>query len=300
MSSNKNVFYVLIATIVFLTAVFSFVISEKLGRKKNAGPADDLRNGWFQFGMGEYNQAVIFFKKASKDAPKNSDDYFKARYGLACAYWLKLPASNSPRAKKIFKDIIKKKPDGDYAAWSMLALVRMAHIVPFGTAPDYPLLREEYLKISRKFPDHIAGHEAFIYMIETYLATLKKNDAEFAKTRLEDFLAKHADSPFLSSAWGLYSKACETLGLKNEMLAAEIKSLETLELDPADPYMDKSDRYWSISVIAEFEVGDFDTARKYYELLIKEYPGEKRNFAAKTAIERMNSIENDFRRELYE
>jgi hypothetical protein len=61
--------------------------------------------------------------------------------------------------------------------------------------------------------------------------------------------------------------------------------------------MENSTDYWSIAVVAEFEAGDFDTARKYYKLLMGEYPRDRRNFGALKAIERMNALEEKLRME---
>ena len=61
--------------------------------------------------------------------------------------------------------------------------------------------------------------------------------------------------------------------------------------------MENSTDYWYIAVVAEFEVGDFETARKYYRLLMTEYPRDRRNFGAKTAIERMDALEEKLRKE---
>jgi tetratricopeptide (TPR) repeat protein len=297
MKSEKT--KILFTGIAVITLVFIVVFAtvEKKKKSKAENPAEEIASGWNQFKVGEYNQARKIFEKVLKNVPEKSDYRIQALYGLGYTQWLKLPNADKPAAESAFNEIISGFPDSDYAVWSMLALARMKHVVPSGEIPDYPALRKEYQEIYDKYPDHIAGQEAFIYMIETCLATFTKADAEFAKTKLGKFLKKHPDSSFSGIAWGLYAKACEALGLKQEQLDAMIKALENKEVDPTNPQMENSTDYWSIAVVAEFGAVNFDTARKYYRLLMAEYPRDRRNFGAKTAIERMNALEEKMRKE---
>lgn len=261
-------------------------------------PSEQITSAWLQFRMGEYNQAIRIFERTLEKVPENSELHLQALYGLACSQWLKqMPYGDKEAAAESFNKIISQSPQNELAAWSMLALVRMKHIVPSGELPDYPNVRKDYLEIYKKFPENIAGHEAFIYMIGTYLSAFTKKDAELAKSRLEAFIKAHPDSPFISSAWGLYAKACSTLNLKQERLEAMIKELENKEIDRANPFMENAGAYWAIATVAEFEVGDFDTARKYYRLMQKEYPRERRNFGAQMALKRMDDIEAKMRNE---
>jgi outer membrane protein assembly factor BamD (BamD/ComL family) len=289
---------IFLITIAIITAVFIVILAtvEKKKKAKPETPLEEIATGWFQFRTGEYNQALKVFGKVLKGVPEKSEYQVQALYGLGCTQALKLPNADKSAAEMIFKDIIAKFPDSDYAIWSMLALTRMKHIVPSGTIPDYPDLRKGYQEIYDKFPNHIAGQESFIYLIETYLATFTGEDAEIAKTKLSEFLKKYPDSSFVGTAWTLYARACETLDLKQEMLDARIKGLEKKELDPTNPKMENSTDYWSIAVVAEFEAGDFDTARKYYKLLMAEYPRDRRNFGALMAIERMDALEDRLRK----
>ena len=279
---------VMLLAAVAVAAVF-FLVEKKKGKVEK--PTDEIAAGWLQFRMGEYNQAIRIFQKVIDGVPENSDVQIQATYALGYAQWLKLPSSDKETAEKLFKEVMAKAPESEYAAWSMLALVRMQHIVPADQIPDYTKVREEYQKVYDRYPGHIVGHEAFIYMIGAYLAVFTSEDAETAKRKIEEFLQAHPDSPFVSSVWGLYAKACETLGLKRERLDAMLKELEKREIDSANPFMDNANAYWAIAVVAEFEVGDFDTARKYYRLMMKEYPREKRNFGAMRALGRMDALE---------
>jgi len=286
---------ILILITVAIAAVFLLIEKKK---EKVDKPLDEISSAWLQFRMGEYNQAIKRFQMVLDGVPENSPERIQALYGLACTHWLKqLPYGDKATAAELFNEIITKSPDSEYAAWSTLALVRMQHIVISGTTPDYPVVRKLYQQVYDKYPKHTAGHEAFIYMIGTYLAAFTKEDAEYAKGKLDEFIKDNPNSPFISSAWGLYARACQNLNLKQERLDAMLKELEKREIDPRNPFMDNSSAYWAIASVAEFEVGDFDTARKYYRMMLKEYPRERRNFGANKAIERMDAMEEKLREE---
>ena len=182
------------------------------------------------------------------------------------------------------------------AAWSLLALARMQHLVPVGQEPDYPAVRKAYQAVIDRFPFHLAGEEAFIYQQATLL--MSPEDREAAQSALEAlraFVVAHGDSRFLSSAYRLMGVACRTLGLPDDAVASMIKSLETTEVDASNPNQEFSGTYWSIAAMAEFEAGDFATARRYYQRLIDEYPVDQRVHGARDALKRMAAIEADLR-----
>ena len=87
----------------------------------------------------------------------------------------------------------------------------------------------------------------------------------------------------------------QTLNMPEERLRAEEQSLETTEVDPTNPFTEFAWQYWNLATIAEFEVGDFDTARKYYRKLIEEYPTDIRLYGAKQALKRMDEVEAKIR-----
>jgi tetratricopeptide (TPR) repeat protein len=259
-----------------------------------ADPAARIGEGWQEYRMGEYNRAAAIFTEVADGVPTDSPDRLRALYGLGCTHWLKLPTPDKPRAQKIFREIQQLAPESEYAAWSELALIRIDHIVPVGETPDYPAIRQRYEALYQKSPTLMPGQEGFIYMVGTLIASMKKPQLQEALRRLDEFLRLHPDSPFVSSAWGLRGRACKLLGLRQEMLDAGIKALETIELDPTNPYMENSGRYWGIATTAEFEVGDFALAREYYQRLIDEYPRDRRRFGALEAMQRMAALTAQF------
>ena len=101
----------------------------------------------------------------------------------------------------------------------------------------------------------------------------------------------------MPAEYSLLSICYTTLDDQAKRLWAEIQSFKRVEVDPENPDQDHSWRYWNIATIAEFEVGDFETARLYYGKLIKSFPTDARMYAAEVALERMDEIEARFRRE---
>jgi len=259
-----------------------------------ADPGERLQMGWQEYRMGEYRRAAEIFAAVAATVPADSPLRLQAMYSQACVHWLKLPSPDKPLAQSIFREIQRIAPDSEYAAWSELALIRIDHLVPVGETPDYPVLRRRYLELYEKHPDFLPGQEAFLYGVGTLILSLDQAQLAEALARLDQFQQRHPNSPFASSAWSLRANACRFLNRPQEMLAAKIKALDTIELDPSNPYQENAGRYWDIATTAEFEVGDFALARAYYQRLVDEYPRDRRRFAANEAMTRMAALTAQF------
>ncbi len=252
-------------------------------------PATLIREGWRQYEFGEYQQAARAFESARQATAETDPAHRQALYGLATTWNLRTPLAeqDQPLARSLYQRVIELAPNSDLAAWSLLGLARMEHLVPVGQEPDYDRVRAAYRAVVERFPDHLAGDEAFIYLQATYVATLNRQDAREAAAALAAFIRAKPDSGFVSAAHGLLAACHETLQQQEKRLAAAVRSFETAELDPTNPRQENSYAYWSIATIAEFEVGDFETAREFYRRLMDEYPRDPRRFGAEQALERM-------------
>lgn len=284
-----------------LSAMVVVLLALTVGCRQDGGVVEDpeahIAAGWVEFRMGEYKRAAQMFGEVALGTDVDETSRLRALYGLGCTHWQKLPTADKPQARRIFTEIQELAPTSEYAAWSELALIRMDHIVPVGEKPDYPAIRQRYQALYERFPESMPGHEGFIYLAGTHIASLERGDLETAVTLLDQFIARHPDSPFISSGWFLRSRAAEFLARPEEMLEAKIRSLETVELDPSNPRMENSGRYWLIATTAEFEAGDFAVARDYYQRLIDEYPQDRRRFAAFQALDRLAALTAEFDRE---
>jgi tetratricopeptide (TPR) repeat protein len=252
-------------------------------------PAALLKAGWDRYRLGEFDAAVSDFEHALRlaAAPQRQ----AVLYGLATTWNLRRPDQDAKRAAGYYRQVIELAPESDLAAWSLLALARLQHLVSVVEEPNYAAVREAYQAVVRQFPDHLAGHEAFVYLQATYVATLRPEDLRRAETNLLAFVEEHPSSGFLSAAYSLLCACYENLQRPDRWLWAEIKAFETAETDPTNPMQENSWSYWRIASVAEFEAGEFAVAREFYSRLISEYPEDIRVYAAKQALERMDAVE---------
>ncbi len=264
---------------------------------EGAVDADPLTEGWTRYRYGEFESAIRAFERVRAEALPESPRHLQALFGLATTWNLRTPVGdqNKPLARSLYEDITRRAPEDDLAAWSLLALARMEHLVPVGADPDLARVRAAYQIVLDRFPEHLAGHEAFIYLQSTYIQTLEAAPTRRAIAALTAFIDSHPGSGFLSGAHQLLSVGYETLGDPDAQLAAELQTLDTMEFDPGNPKHENSGLYWRIATIAEFEAGDFATARRFYRRLIEEYPQDIRVFSSEEALRRMDRVEAELR-----
>jgi len=260
-------------------------------------PQDLIKAGWNEFTLSEFDRAVTRFEEALEKTREADDLHLQALYGLASTWNLRRPGEDVEKARGLYEQIIRLAPKSEMAIWSQLALARLRHLVPVGEEPDYNEVRKAYQQIIDQHPGHLAAKEAFIYKMSTLIASLKPAETKQAIRELEEFV-KDPNTPFRGPAYSLIAVGSTTLDEPEKRLQAEIDSLNNTEIDPANPFNEFSWQYWNIATIAEFECGDFDTARIYYDKLIKEYPTDKRVFGCKQALRRMDEVEGKIRAEL--
>ncbi len=267
--------------------LLSFCLAATVGV---AAPAptikDQLRDGWNAFRLEEYPHAAYAFEQAAKSLPAGSLDLRQAEFGLATTLAHRAPDPDRPGARTLFLKVADGARD-DLAAWSLLALARLLHVAPVGETIDMAAVRAAYQQVITSFPDHPAAEEALIFQQSTLVATLAPADAVAALARLTAFIARHPHAKFLSPAWSLIAECENSLKHPAARLAAEIRALDTLEVDPTNPWMDKAWNYWRIATIAEFEANEPSTAKKFYSLLAREYPTDQRSYGAQQAIRRL-------------
>jgi tetratricopeptide (TPR) repeat protein len=263
-------------------------------------PHAALAAGWQAFRLADYDQAAYRFSRIAEQPGLSPSLEARARHGLASVWDVRqpVPRQDDERAAALYRQVIDLDPASDVAAWSLLALARMHHLVPVDHEPDLDAVRTAYQAVIDQVPGHLAGHEALLYQQSTWIMTLDPADTRVALDRLETFLADYPDSPFASAAYNLIAQGYETLDDPDRQLAARLRELETLEIDSASPAStDLSWRYWQLATTAEFGAGRFDLARTYYQRLIDEYPRDHRKFAARQALMRMDALEQQLRAE---
>jgi tetratricopeptide (TPR) repeat protein len=258
----------------------------------DGGPT--LDRAWQNFRLAEYDLADKDFTAILAAAPKGSEDYLRATFGLANVWNLRRPGEDLDKARAYYGQIIREAPDHDLAPWCELALVRLQHVVPVGKDPDYDEVRRGYRDIIARHAGHLAAKEATIYLNATMIATLDEALTRQAVSNLTAFIAS-GTKEFLGPAYSLLAVSYTTLKQPQLRLESEIKAFENVEIDPANPFNEFAWAYWNIATIAEFEVGDFDLARQYYAKLIQEYPVDIRTFPSQQALARMDAVEQALR-----
>ena len=266
-------------------------------QQQTASPKDLIAAAWINYSLGEFDQAIMKFDAALAQTEPNSELQLQTLYGLATTWNLRRPGEDPDLARELYLKIIAAAPEHDLAAWSQLGLARMIHLVPVGDEPDYGQVLKAYQDVIDKYPHHLAGTEAFIYKMSILVSTLDEKKTRQAVAEIEEFV-KHPENTFIGPAWSLLAVAYTTLNQPEKRLDAETQSLKTTEVDPTNPFTEFAWQYWNLATIAEFECGDFDTARIYYNRLITEYPTDIRVYGAQQALVRMDGVEAKIRKEM--
>ncbi|MEI8243859.1 MAG: tetratricopeptide repeat protein, partial [bacterium] len=259
------------------------------GSHERISPAVLLDAGWNNYRLGEFDLAQKNFEQTLRQAAEGSTAHLAALYGAAVTWDLRRPGENAERAAQLYRAVIASAPTNDLAAWSWLALARMKATRPPGREVAREELLRGYQEVTDRFPHHPAGEEALLFQQAALLETSLEQDAQAVLATLERFLRTHPESPWRNAAYRLIGHACDVLRQHPKRLEAALQELQTQEIDRLNPSSDLSWPYWSIAVIAEFDVGDFARARQYYRKLIAEYPTDQKVFLAKQELARMDA-----------
>jgi tetratricopeptide (TPR) repeat protein len=259
-------------------------------------PAALVAEGWTAYRLSEFQNAARAFEAARAAAEPAAPDWAMATYGLATTWDLRRPGENPALATRLYRELLAAAPASPLAPWTELALARQQHLVPVGQEPDYAAVNRAYQHILDTFPGHLAATEAFLYLQSIPLAKLEPESTRAAIQQLLDFVNQDPRE-FAGPAWALLAVGYHTLGDQPRRFEAEQKSFELTEVDPADPFVEFAWAYWNLATLAEFELGDFATARRYYNLLLEKYPTDIRVYGCKQALLRMDALEAQLRAE---
>ncbi|NCD33952.1 MAG: tetratricopeptide repeat protein [Spartobacteria bacterium] len=255
-------------------------------------PKELMARGWASYRLGDYDQAQVYFDDAYGLGESNKSARAESAYALGMLWSLRRPGDDADLARTYFQDVTGHGGTTEFAPWSALALVRLDHLAAPGDEPDYPLLLSEYESVIERDAGHPAAQEAALYKASILVAQMTDNTARQALEEMNAFVRLNPESRYISAAYAIKAACCEQLNLPVERLAAEEAALQHLPKEEGNPFYDSSSKYWKLAVVAEFEAGDFDTARMYYQRIIEEYPQDIRVFGAQQAIDRMNQLED--------
>lgn len=272
---------------------------------------EQLSQGWEKIRLESQDLAILDFnrvlkkldslKSAAGDTPQNLEYRVNALYGLGIISSLAYhsDAGESAKAKKYFNQVIALKPHSEMAAWAALALVRDHYLPVTSDAKEDTLgLINEYAQVVKDYPKSAAGEEAFIYGHALAIQTLDNERIKNGIAEIEAYLKENPKSRHLSALYTLQRYGWARLGDNRKALDADIKSVETKEIDPTNPNQNLAFDYFRIGLEAQFDVGDFKTARLYYQKFVTEYPNDQKAFTIKMQLKRMAETEAELKAEL--
>lgn len=270
------------------------LLATLIGCHKDEAPiaaTDRISQAWDFYRMAEYTLAVRYFEVASTDPQATADQRLEALYGLGNVWNLRTPEPDIPKARQYFQQVVDTGGDSTWAAWSLLALAQIERLTLLNGKINVEKTSAAYQRVVDRFPNHPAGEEAFLSRQFLQITTFKPADIEKSITELKHFTETHPNSDYLSAAYTLLANAYEEQKRYPDFLAMLIMALKSQKQDATDPTAESVGLLWKIASVAEFKVGDFATARTYYQKLIDEYPIDSRRYAARRALERIARIE---------
>jgi tetratricopeptide (TPR) repeat protein len=276
----------------FSCVVASLLFFPACGLKPTTSVPDrEIREGWRQYRLSEFNAALRSFEAVRANQPPGSEYYLQALYGEASCWNHRRDGRDIAKAVAGYRAVIREAPQSPLAAWCALDIVRTRHLGPADQPVDYEQLVRDYADVYQRYPNTPAGEEAFLY--ETTLS-LPAADPERVRKILDSvfaFLSSHPKTPYLSQFYGVIAECYRKIDEQDQRLLYMVKALEAREVDPSNPNDDRSTAYWNIAYAAEFDAGDFALAREYYNRLLTEYPQDVRVFGVRKALERMDAVE---------
>lgn len=251
---------------------------------------------WIDFRLREFAAARHSFDEVLKDPRRNDLDL--ARFGLILNDSIG-EGRDFDAARRTLRAKLEADPESRLAPWIALALVRLDHVPPTSDVKlDVPKLLADYAAVAKRYPGTLAASEAQTFYAALLANAFEESSLIEARAYIESLLRENPNHPFRQPLYSLLSSTLGRLKDYPAALAAQIRALATKEIDPANPTIDNAFDYFSIAVNAQYDVGDFETARTYYNKLITEYPADQRGFLARRNLEEMDRIEAEMRADL--
>jgi tetratricopeptide (TPR) repeat protein len=281
-------------TLRLICALLVFVF-HGCSHKQTATPEEQIREGWKQYRLSEFNEALSIFESVEASQPRGSQPYLQSLYGQASCWNHRRDGRDIAKAISHYREVITQAADDPLAAWCALDIVRTEHLAPADQPIDYPKLIRDYADVYARYPQTPAGEEAFLHKSNLSVPLADAEKAQTLLAEIQEFLASHPATPFLPQFYDMMAEYCHKLNDEDRRLDYLVKAVEARPVDPASPLDDRSTAYWKIAYAAEFDAGNFSLAREYYQRLISEYPKDIRIFGARKALERMDAIESALR-----
>jgi tetratricopeptide (TPR) repeat protein len=272
------------------------LLFQACGSKRTPSAPDlEIREGWRQYRLGEFNSAVRIFRSVQVSQPRGSEFHLQALYGEASCWNHRRDGRDIAKAVAGYRAVLEEAPQNPLASWCALDIVRTRHLAPADQAIDYGRLVGDYADVYRNYPETLAGEEAFLYENSLSLPAADPEQSRKILERVTTFLSTYPRTAFASQFYSIIAECYRKMDDQDRRIDYMIKALEAREVDPSNPIDDRSTAYWNIAYAAEFEAGNFALAREYYSRLMNEYPQDIRIFGVRKAFERMDAIEEALR-----
>jgi len=285
-----------------LLAVLLAMLCAGCGRRKVEVASSDeaFQLGWNNYRLADYDRAARFFNESLALAT-NDAQRIRALYSMGDLWNFRSPGRSEKEAEKYYQQVIEGDTTGAWAPWAALTLARQAQVVAVVNLPDLAVLEERYGGVMRDYPGHAAADEAFLYL---QVARLVQGDDETiarAAEELEEWVEARTDSPYLPNGYGWLAHAYMLQGRGRAYIEALVTSVErSLEQQQNSllPPGDQAGNYFKIAMAAQLDAGDFELARKYYNLLMERSPTDQRVFVSEQRLALMEAFEAEARREI--
>ena len=252
---------------------------------------EKLRDAWTTYRLREFPAALRKFEMLEAATPPGSGLNLWALYGQACCWNYRQDTRDPEKAAELYNKILATvKSDHPLASWSAFDLVRRKHLARADVPLDYEDLTKSYAEVAKKYPGTAAGTEALLYQLNMESSAALRDPSAIAADA-EAYTDANPKSPYTFRFYQLIAGCYQKLKQSEKYLTYMAKMLEVQEKDTSNPNFENAGLYWRLAYEAEFVVGDFEVARKYYMLILKEYPRDIRTFGTEEALKRMDEVE---------
>ncbi len=281
-----------------MAAVFSLVVI--CGCSSGGSDADTsaaaIESGWNYFSASEYSLALADFVRAEALAGDDAAALQEAKFAQGLIWHVRTRPENDPKkARAAYDAAIAINPGSDFAAWSALWKARIASEVEAGEYPPAEGRLAAYQEVVDKYAGHPAGEEAFLCVEAIKLEDDTPETAIKVRDEIIAFLADpaHENSGWRQTAYGILGNCDDILDDLDGAYEHTLKWWESRYVNPKDPKADPALIDWTLALAAEFDIGDFEAARRHYNAFIERYPTHQRVFLAKLELERLDKLERE-------
>ncbi len=231
--------------------------------------AGELDDAWQDVAYLDFRRAAPRFEAARRAAPPAGTAWRDATLGLALCLHQRQPdvRADKERAATLYDELIAASAGDAVQATALLLRGKLAQLVDYFGDDEDPLAAAVfYERVLRDWSDSPCAPEAALYLAQTAIFSMDREQAAGGIARLATWLQAHPDNPFAATQWLLISLGYR-MPLENEGAAAEA-GLSVLQAGL--PMTAKRDGlYWRIAAMAQ-QAGKRELARDCYARIITE------------------------------